>query len=169
MKRTIVLVTLLTLLIAAGNRTMAQQAKFGHVDYTAIAQATPDWAAAEAELKQFSDELTAEGEALQNELKIKYEEFQQKQSTYSEAVAKLKQQEIQEMYQRLQKFSTDAEQAVAEKQDQLLEPIRVKVLAAIKEVAKENKYTYVFDVSTQLFNSESDDLTDKVKAKLGVQ
>ena len=41
MKRTIVLVTLLTLLIAAGNRTMAQQAKFGHVDYTAIAQATP--------------------------------------------------------------------------------------------------------------------------------
>lgn len=169
MKRTIVLVTLLTLLIAAGNRTMAQQAKFGHVDYTAIAQATPDWAAAEAELKQFSDELTAEGEALQNELKIKYEEFQQKQSTYSEAVAKLKQQEIQEMYQRLQKFSTDAEQAVAEKQDQLLEPIRVKVLAAIKEVAKENKYTYVFDVSTQLFNSESDDLTDKVKAKLGVK
>lgn len=169
MKRTIVLVTLLTLLIAAGNRTMAQQAKFGHVDYTAIAQATPDWAAAEAELKQFSDELTAEGEALQNELKIKYEEYQQKQSTYSEAVAKLKQQEIQEMYQRLQKFSTDAEQAVAEKQDQLLEPIRVKVLAAIKEVAKENKYTYVFDVSTQLFNSESDDLTDKVKAKLGVQ
>lgn len=148
---------------------MAQQAKFGHVDYTAIAQATPDWAAAEAELKQFSDELTAEGEALQNELKIKYEEFQQKQSTYSEAVAKLKQQEIQEMYQRLQKFSTDAEQAVAEKQDQLLEPIRVKVLAAIKEVAKENKYTYVFDVSTQLFNSESDDLTDKVKAKLGVK
>lgn len=169
MKRTIVLVTLLTLLIAAGNRTMAQQAKFGHVDYTAIAQATPDWAAAEAELKQFSDELTAEGEALQNELKIKYEEYQQKQSTYSEAVAKLKQQEIQEMYQRLQKFSTDAEQAVAEKQDQLLEPIRVKVLAAIKEVAKENRYTYVFDVSTQLFNSESDDLTDKVKAKLGVQ
>ena len=168
MKRTIVLVTLLTLLIAAGNRTMAQQAKFGHVDYTAIAQSTPDWAAAEAELKQFSDELTAEGEALQNELKIKYEEYQQKQSTYSEAVAKLKQQEIQEMYQRLQKFSTDAEQAVAEKQDQLLEPIRVKVLAAIKEVAKENRYTYVFDVSTQLFNSESDDLTDKVKAKLGV-
>ena len=169
MKRTIVLVTLLTLLIAAGNRTMAQQAKFGHVDYTAIAQSTPDWAAAKAELKQFSDELTAEGEALQNELKIKYEEYQQKQSTYREAVAKLKQQEIQEMYQRLQKFSTDAEQAVAEKQDQLLEPIRVKVLAAIKEVAKENKYTYVFDVSTQLFNSESDDLTDKVKAKLGVQ
>ena len=117
MKRTIVLVTLLTLLIAAGNRTMAQQAKFGHVDYTAIAQATPDWAAAEAELKQFSDELTAEGDALQNELKTKYEEYQQKQSTYSEAVAKLKQQEIQEMYQRLQKFSTDAEQAVAEKQD----------------------------------------------------
>ena len=50
-----------------------------------------------------------------------------------------------------------------------MELIRVKVLVAIKEVAKENRYTYVFDVSTQLFNSESDDLTDKVKAKLGVQ
>ena len=148
---------------------MAQQAKFGHVDYAAVAQATPEWAAAEAELQQFGDELTKEGEALQAELQKKYEEYQQKQATYSEAVAKLKQQELQDMVQRLEKFKNDAAQSIEEKQDQLLEPIREKVLAAIKEVAKENKYTYVFDVSTQLFNSESDDLTDKVKAKLGVK
>lgn len=169
MKRTIVLVTLLTLLIAAGNRTMAQQAKFGHVDIAAVMKATPEWQAAETELQQYGEELTKEGEALQNELQMKYAEYQQKQATYSEAVAKLKQQELQEMLQRLEKFKSDASQSIEAKQEQLLTPIRQKALDAVKEVAKENKYTYVFDVSTQLFNSESDDLTEKVKAKLGVK
>ena len=69
----------------------------------------------------------------------------------------------------MEKFKNDAAQSIETKQDQLLTPIRQKALDAIKEVAKENKYTYVFDVSTQLFNSESDDLTDKVKAKLGLK
>ena len=148
---------------------MGQQAKFGHVDIAAVMQATPEWGAAETELQQFGEDLTKEGEALQTELQKKYEEYQQKQATYSEAVAKLKQQELQDMVQRLEKFKNDAAQAIEEKQEQLLTPIRLKVLDAIKEVAKENKYTYVFDVSTQLFNSESDDLTDKVKAKLGLK
>lgn len=169
MKRNIILVTLMALLLTAGSHLMAQQAKFGHVDYTGVAQSTPEWAAAEAEIKQYGEELQAEGEALQAELQKKYEEYQSKQATYSEAVAKLKQQEIQDMYQRLQKFSADAEKQISDKQTELLEPIQAKVLAAIKEVAKENKYTYVFDISTQLFNSESDDLTDKVKAKLGIK
>lgn len=148
---------------------MGQQAKFGHVDIATVMQATPEWGAAETELQQFGENLTKEGEALQAELQKKYEEYQQKQATYSEAVAKLKQQELQDMVQRLEKFKNDAAQSIEEKQEQLLTPIRLKVLDAIKEVAKENKYTYVFDVSTQLFNSESDDLTDKVKAKLGLK
>lgn len=160
---------MLALLLVAGGRTMGQQAKFGHVDIAAVMQATPEWGAAETELQQFGEDLTKEGEALQTELQKKYEEYQQKQATYSEAVAKLKQQELQDMVQRLEKFKNDAAQAIEEKQEQLLTPIRLKVLDAIKEVAKENKYTYVFDVSTQLFNSESDDLTDKVKAKLGLK
>ena len=160
---------MLALLLVAGGRTMGQQAKFGHVDIAAVMQATPEWGAAETELQQFGENLTKEGEALQAELQKKYEEYQQKQATYSEAVAKLKQQELQDMVQRLEKFKNDAAQSIEEKQEQLLTPIRLKVLDAIKEVAKENKYTYVFDVSTQLFNSESDDLTDKVKAKLGLK
>lgn len=160
---------MLALLLVAGGRTMGQQAKFGHVDIATVMQATPEWGAAETELQQFGENLTKEGEALQAELQKKYEEYQQKQATYSEAVAKLKQQELQDMVQRLEKFKNDAAQSIEEKQEQLLTPIRLKVLDAIKEVAKENKYTYVFDVSTQLFNSESDDLTDKVKAKLGLK
>ncbi len=169
MKRNILFVTMLALLLVAGGRTMGQQAKFGHVDIATVMQATPEWGAAETELQQFGENLTKEGEALQAELQKKYEEYQQKQATYSEAVAKLKQQELQDMVQRLEKFKNDAAQSIEEKQEQLLTPIRLKVLDAIKEVAKENKYTYVFDVSTQLFNSESDDLTDKVKAKLGLK
>ena len=137
MKRNILFVTMLALLLVAGGRTMGQQAKFGHVDIATVMQATPEWGAAETELQQFGENLTKEGEALQAELQKKYEEYQQKQATYSEAVAKLKQQELQDMVQRLEKFKNDAAQSIEEKQEQLLTPIRLKVLDAIKGGEKE--------------------------------
>jgi len=73
------------------------------------------------------------------------------------------------MYKRLQAFQESAQSQLTTKENELLEPIQKKALDAVKEVAKANGYTYVFDVSTQLYNSESDDLTDKVKEKLGVK
>lgn len=168
MKKTIIL-ALLLIVTGFGNAAFGQKAKFGHVDLTAVMQSLPEWTTSQAELQAKADELTKEGEALQSEFQKAYEDFQKKRGTYSDAVAKVKQKEVEDMYKRLQAFQESAQSQLTTKENELLEPIQKKALDAVKEVAKANGYTYVFDVSTQLYNSESDDLTDKVKEKLGVK
>ena len=165
-------VILTVIVLAAGlfcNELNAQKAKFGHVDYAGIIAAMPETDSAQVAVKQLKADLEAEAAVMQQEFQTKYEDFSQKQATYSPAVAKVKQKELEDMYERMQAFAEGAQSQIQAKQVELLEPVQNKVLGAIKEVAKAENYTYVFDVSTLAYSWDSTDLTDKVKAKLGIK
>ena len=151
------------------NELNAQKAKFGHVDYAGIISVMPETDSAQVVVKQLKADLEAEAGIMQQEFQTKYDEFSQKQASYSPAVAKVKQKELEDMYQRLQAFAEAAQAQMQAKQEELLAPVQEKVLNAIKEVAKGENYTYVFDVSTVAYGWDTTDLTDKVKAKLGVK
>lgn len=146
----------------------AQKAKFGYVDYAAVIQSLPETKLAEDEVKALKADLEKEGEQLQNEFYAKYQELQQ--GNYSSAaVQKVKQQEVQDMYKRVQSFAEAAEEQLSKKQQDLLAPISEKVLAAIKEIAKAGGYAYIFDKTTPLYANDTIDLTEQVKAKLAEQ
>ena len=165
-------IILTIIVLAAGlfcNELDAQKAKFGHVDYAGIIEAMPETDSAQVVVKQLKADLEAEAGVMQQEFQTKYEDFAQKQATYSPAVAKVKQKELEDMYERMQAFAEGAQSQIQAKQVELLEPVQNKVLGAIKEVAKAESYTYVFDVSTIAYSWDSTDLTDKVKAKLGIK
>ncbi|MBO4653917.1 MAG: OmpH family outer membrane protein [Bacteroidales bacterium] len=151
------------------SQVSAQKARFGHVDYAALIQAMPETEAAQQQVIALKDSLENEAKDMQAEFETKYNEFMQKQSSYSQAVAQVKQKEVEDLYKRLQDFSTSAESKLMARQSELLAPIQEKVLNAIKEVAKAQGYTYVFDLSTPLFVSDTEDITNPVKAKLGVK
>ncbi|MBP5401056.1 MAG: OmpH family outer membrane protein [Bacteroidales bacterium] len=151
------------------NELNAQKTKFGHVDYAGIIELMPETDSAQVAVKQLKADLEAEAGVMQQEFQAKYEDFAQKQATYSPAVAKVKQKELEDMYQRLQAFAEGAQSQIQAKQVELLEPVQQKVLDAIKEVAKAENFTYVFDISTVAYGWDTTDLTDKVKAKLGVK
>lgn len=165
-------VLLTVIVLAVGlfcNELNAQKAKFGHVDYAGIISVMPETDSAQVVVKQLKADLEAEAGVMQQEFQTKYEEFSQKQATYSPAVAKVKQQELEDMYQRLQAFAEGAQSQMQAKQEELLAPVQEKVLEAIKSVAKAENYTYIFDVSTVAYGWDTTDLTDKVKAKLGLK
>ena len=163
---------LVIILFAAGllcNEARAQKAKFGHVDYASIVSIMPETDSAQVVVKQLKSDLEAEASVMQQEFQAKYEDFVQKQGTYSPAIAKVKQKELEDMYQRMQAFAEGAQSQIQAKQVELLEPVQKKVLEAIKAVAKAENYTYVFDMSTIAYGWETTDLTDKVKAQLGLK
>ena len=165
-------IILTIIVLAAGlfcNELDAQKAKFGHVDYAGIIEAMPETDSAQVVVKQLKADLEAEAGVMQQEFQTKYEEFTQKQATYSPAVAKVKQKELEDMYQRMQAFAEGAQSQIQAKQVELLEPVQNKVLEAIKTVAKAENFTYVFDVTTVAYGWDTTDLTDKVKAKLGLK
>ena len=80
-----------------------------------------------------------------------------------EAAAKLQVRE-EEIGQFEQSMMADLQK----KRGELLEPIYESINNAIKEVAEENGYTFIFDQQVLLYGQESQDVGAMVKAKLGL-
>jgi len=177
MKRTLSILAIL-LFVAAGFNLNAQTTyKFGHIDSRKLMQAMP-------ESEQAQKALEAEGKSIQDQMEVMEVEYNNKVNDYVNneklpagdpkkwtAIIKAdKEKEIQGLQQRIQEFQQNAQNQLNTKRDELFKPILEKVDKAIKEVAKENKFTYVFDVTTFLYYSEeSIDITPMVKAKLAIK
>jgi outer membrane protein len=91
----------------------------------------------------------------------------------NEAAKKTSQQEIYDLDQKLreyklEKLGNDGE--LAKQQDKILSPIKDKILKAIEKIAKEQKYSFVFDqtesVRVLLYGEATADLTYKVIDRL---
>ena len=148
----------------------AQKAKFGHVDYAAIMKDMPGIDTAQTNLLNLQKELQETGQLMAEELQTKEAEYKKMAiSGASAAVLKVKEDELTKMYVRLQEFAAKSEQELQEKQMELLKPFQDNLMAAIKVVAENGKYTYVFDISTLAFYAESEDLTKAVRTQLGIK
>jgi len=147
------------------------QSKFGHVDYSSIITKMNGIDSVQTIVKNFQSELQTIGEEMAKEFKEKQANLEKlaTASGTSQAVLKIKQEELGAMYKRIQEFADSMEKDVRDKQLELLEPFQTKLIEAIKKIAKANNYSYIFDISTLVFYAPSDDLTNKVKAELGIK
>ena len=148
----------------------AQKAKFGHVDYGAIMKEMPGIDTAQQALLEYQQELEAVGKQMAEEFKLKQTEYANlANSTTSTAILKVKEDELTKLYQRLQDFVSSSEMDMQRKQLELIQPFQERLLAAIKKVAETNKYTYVFDITMCALHADADDLTNAVRAELGIK
>jgi outer membrane protein len=147
------------------------QSKFGHVDYTSIITKMPGIDSIQTVITHYSTDLQNIGEQMVKEFEEKQTAFENLKNSpnSSQAILKIKQEELVSMYKRIQDFEQSAKADVRDKQEELLEPFQTKLSDAVKKIAKANNYNYVFDISILLFYAPSDDLTDKVKAELGIK
>ena len=78
--------------------------------------------------------------------------------------------EIQGLEQRIATFQQSATTSLQNKEQELLDPMLQKAQEAIDKVAKNGKYTYIFDSSTGvlLYVNDSEDILPKVKKELGL-
>jgi outer membrane protein len=147
------------------------QSKLGHVDYGEIMKNMRGIDSVQTIITKYAADLQAIGEQMAKEVQEKQAAFEKLKSTpnTSPAILKIKQDELGGMYKRIQEFEQSMEPDVIEKQKELLVPFQNKLLDAVKKVAKANNYIYIFDISTLLFFSPSDDLTSLVKVELGIK
>ena len=153
--------------------TFAQTAiKLGHINSQELLQAMPESDSAQSKLEKMVKELQNQMEAMQVEFNNKYQDYISKKDTYSELIKQTKESELQEMNQRIQQFQQTADQDVQKKRTEIFKPVLDKANKAISDVAKENNFTYVFDISagTVIYHSEtSTDILLLVKQKLGLK
>lgn len=170
MKKSLIL--LFAAVFAFGASAMAQKTiKLGHINSSELMQIMPGkdsaQAAFEAEVKILEGELTA----MQEELQKKYTDYQERKSQMTELIRSTKEQELNDLNQRITVYQQNAQQKLQEKEKELLQPIIDRAKQAISDVAKENGYTYIFDSSagTLLYQQDSDDIFSLVKKKLGLK
>jgi outer membrane protein len=175
MKRTIAILTLV-FFIVAGMQAQTTY-KFGHIDSQKLITALPESEQAQKALEAEGKALNDQMEAMQVEANNKVNDIQINDKLpagdpkkWSEIIRADKEKELQDLSRRFQEFQQTAQESIQNKKGELFKPILEKVDKAIKDVAKENKFTYVFDVATLLyFSEESIDVTSMVKAKLAVK
>ena len=105
------------------------------------------------------------------EYSTKLADYQKNGATMNDAQKELKEGELADLEQRIQKFQGDAQDKFSSKKDELYTPILKKAEDAIKAVAKDNSYAYVFDTSVGavIYAQDSDNIMDLVKKKLGLK
>lgn len=145
--------------------------KFGHIDSNTLLLAMPERAAAEATIQEEAKKLDAQLKAMTAEYQNKLGEYQTEAATMTDLIRQTKEKEINDLGQRIQTFQAQAEESLATREQELLEPMIKKAKDAITEVSKENGFTYVFDssVGVLLYMPEADDIMPLVKKKLAIQ
>jgi outer membrane protein len=155
-----------------GFTTANAQAKFGHVNTQEIIQAMPEFSTARTDIEKLTQQYEADLKSMQDELQKKAEAFEKEEATLPENIKTRRNQELQDLYQRIQQTYQDNQQALAKAQQEKMQAITTKVLDAIKAVGQEGGYVYVMDMSAgipYISTTLSSDVTVQVKAKLGLK
>ena len=162
---------LLTLMIAAlAVFSIQAQTKFGYLNSNELLASMPESVTMQTELQDYAKKLENQLSDMQSEYERKVTDFQQNEITYSELVKEDKIREVESIQKRMVDFQQSAQKSLAQKETELFTPIRDKAMEAIQEIAKDGKYTYIFDsgAGSFLYADESENVIEKVKAKLGM-
>jgi outer membrane protein len=161
------------LLLAISLPLSAQTQKIGYVNSAKIFQELPEAKDAQRRIDAMQKSIQDSLELMQRQFQTKYEDYQKKESLMNEAAKRSAQEELVSMQRdfelyRQQKLGNDSE--LAKESERLLEPLKEKVLKAIERVARDEKYSFIFDrtdqVTVLLYGDSNHDLTYKVIDKL---
>ena len=146
-------------------------AKLGYIDSNELLEMMPGKDSIQTVLQDYGKMLETQLQTMYAEYQTKVQDYQTNASTMSDIIRQTKEKELADLETRIQTFQQQADTDLQNKQVELLQPLLDKAKNAINAVAKENGYTYIFDVGTGafLYYETGDNILPKVKAKLGLK
>ena len=145
--------------------------KIGYIDFNTLIAAMPGIDSVKIKLQKYQQSLTDQMDAMGAEFESKYADYQSKSAGMSDLIKQTKEKELSDLQSRIDAFKTKAQTDLQGKQQELLQPIISKAKDAVKEIAKENKYSYILNAieDVVLYSEPADDIMPLVKKKLGIQ
>jgi outer membrane protein len=164
-------ITLLTALFGTFISASYAQNKFGFINSRELLEVMPEVKKADSSLQIYAKSFQDQLESMSKEYESKVKDFQANEKTMNEAVKEVKVKEVQQLQERMETLQQSAQEKTSKKREEMYNPILEKADKAIKDVAKENKYDYIFDASggAILFAKDSDNVLSLVKTKLGIK
>ena len=154
MKKTVIAIAI-CLLAFSGNAMAQKNLKLGHINSTELMQIIPGRDSAQAVLQAEVTELESTLKSMQSELETRYNDYMQNQQGWTELIRQTKQKELQDMNARIQEFGENAQKQLQERETELFKPLIERAKDAIKEVAREGGYSYIFDSGTGFLGTMS--------------
>ena len=169
MKKLSKVLVLVVLALGISFGVNAQSQKIGYVDSQTIIDMMPESTKIKQDLQAYYNELQAELQAMATEYQNKMRDYEANSATMSNILRQSKEKEIMDLQGRIQEFQANAENDLADKQEELSKPMLDKIKAAIDDVVKAKGLAYVFEKTVILSIGDSAiDITPDVKAKLGL-
>src|SRR5207249_2878763 len=149
----------------------AQTLKFGHINSADLLELMPEVKVADSALAKYQKSLEDLNASMVQEYQTKTADYQKNGTALSEVAKQVKEQELSDLEGRIQTFQGSAQDKLSAKKQELYSPILKKAEDAIKAVAKEKGFSYVFDTSVGavIYSQDSDDIMGLVKTKLGLK
>ena len=168
MKKILITLVALTLVVGA---SFAQGLKLGHINSNQLLSIMPETKAADSVLQKFGTSLQNQLQTMNTEYEGKVGDYKKNEASMLDAVKEMKVKEITDLEDRIREFQQSAQENISKKKEEIYAPILKKAEEAIKGIAKEKGYTYIFDagVGVLLYSQDSDDILPLVKAKLGLK
>lgn len=159
------------IILSVAGFTNAQNIKLGHINSTQLLSLMPETKGADSTLQKFGTQLENQLKTMSAEYESKVNNYKKEEASMADPIKQLRIKEITDLEDRIQDFQQTAQQSIQKKKEELYSPIIKKADEAIKAVAKDKGYTYIFDssVGALLYANDSDEILGMVKAKLGLK
>lgn len=149
-----------------------QAQKFGYLNSLQLLAEHPEVQKIDKDLTALEKKYKAEEERMLKAVEVKYADFLKKvqEKSISEQQMETEAKQIEKMRNDLYAYDKEKSDELLKKREQRLSPVLKKLDKVIQEVAVENGYQYIFDVSggTFLFAKDSDNVLPLVKKKIGL-
>jgi len=143
--------------------------KLGYIDFDQLIKMMPENDTSQAKLERTVRDFQKQLEIMQVEFNNKYQEYTHNRNTYLEAIRRIKEEELQDMNSRIQQFQSAARENIEITRGEVFKPVIDKAKNAISDVAKENNFAYIFNISEGFviyYDKNTIDIFTLVKQKL---
>ncbi|MFH1119075.1 MAG: OmpH family outer membrane protein [Bacteroidota bacterium] len=171
MKNILKFFLILAIAVSAMQVSAQKSQKLGHINFAQLYEMMPGQDSIKKAFTDYQEQLQGAFQAMQTEYETKLTDYQNNQATMSNIIKQTKEKEILDLQKRIQEFQQTAQEDLQAKEAELTAPVIEKARNAVKDVAKESGYTFVFN-STEgllLYSEPADDLMPLVKKKLGLK
>ena len=150
----------------------AQEGKFGYLDFNGTLRLMPEYLEAEKNLREIQSDYHEEIERSKREFERQYIEFMLEQDHLSASIVAKRQKELQLLMDNNAQFRDNVQLELEARRDELLMPLKKKLMKVVSDVCVEQNLDYVVDTGkgTYLYiNPEKGvDITDSVYKILGI-
>lgn len=143
--------------------------KFGYINSLELLSIMPESKAADLKLEQTAKRKEGSFQSLAQSYQKKVNEFQQLGDVLTQSDQEKRVKEIQGIEQKLQQMQATAQSEIAMEKEKLYAPIFARADSAIKWVAKEYGYTFIFDSPSLLYADSTRNILPLVKEYLGIK